>query len=97
MSSSFKNKSLLPEALINCSYIEQLKDVLPSLLCAAIMCGAAFSISLLGLNVYLTIILQVLAGAGVYLLLSVIFRIKAFYTLIDLIKEKLAKPKEEKA
>ncbi len=83
--------------LVGYGCLEQLKDLLPNMLCAGVMCAAAFSVGLLGLNVYFTIILQVLVGAAVYLLLSVIFKIKSFYTLIDLIKEKLSRPKEEEA
>ncbi len=81
--------------LVGYSYFEQIRDLLPNMLCAAVMFGAAFAISFIGLNVYLTIILQVITGAAVYLLLSVVFRIKAFYALIDLVKQKKTNPNRD--
>lgn len=73
--------------LIGYSYFEQVRDILPSFLASIIMCGAVLAIGLLNLNVFVTLAMQLFIGVAVYLLISVIFKIKPFLMVIDLVKK----------
>jgi O-antigen/teichoic acid export membrane protein len=73
--------------LIDYSYFEQVKDILPSFVASVIMCGAVLAIGLLNLNVFVTLAMQLFIGVAVYLLISVIFKIKPFLMVIDLAKK----------
>ncbi len=78
---AFPNKKL-----IGYSYFEQVRDILPSFLAALAMCAAVLFVGLLPLNTFLVLILQILTGVTVYVLISVIFKFKSFYFLLDTIK-----------
>lgn len=80
--------------LVNYGYFEQLKDLLPSFLMSGAMAVPVYFITYLKLNNILTLVLQVIAGAGIYLILSVIFKIPAFTYLVDMAKEKILKRKK---
>ncbi len=80
--------------LVDYGYLEQLKDLVPSFLLAAVMGAAAYSITFLKLNNILTLVIQVVVGVGVYLLLSLIFKIPSFYYLLDIVKDKFFKKKK---
>lgn len=71
--------------LIGYSPAQQLCDILPSMVFSVIMGCAVYSVSLLGLAPAISLPVQVLAGIVVYLLLSVVFRVKAFETLKEVI------------
>ena len=72
--------------LIGYSYLEQMKDILPALLLSLVMLGAVLAVTLLPLGNLLTLVLQVVVGIGVYLLLSVVFRLQAFRLLLQGLK-----------
>lgn len=64
--------------LLNYSYIEQLVDIMPSLLLALGMGVIVYCVQLLGLKDWLTLLIQVLMGAVVYVAGSKLFHIGAF-------------------
>ncbi|MBQ7352539.1 MAG: GNAT family N-acetyltransferase [Clostridia bacterium] len=70
---AFPNKKL-----INYSYLEQMKDILPSLLLAGAMFGATYAISFIAMNSFLMLAIQIVTGVMVYVLGSAIFRLKGF-------------------
>ena len=72
--------------LINYSYVEQMRDLVPSFLAAVIMCAAVLAVGLLKLNTIATLLIQVVVGVGIYLTLSVVFKIKPFCFILDMIK-----------
>lgn len=74
--------------LIGYSYLEQMKDILPSLLASLLMCAAVLSLQWLGLGTVPTLVLQVAAGVAVYLLLSAIFRPEPFKMLLQMLKSR---------
>lgn len=74
--------------LIGYSYLEQVRDILPSFLISAVMLGSVLAVELLGLGHMVTLLLQVLVGGGVYVLLSAAFRLKPFEILLNFIKRK---------
>lgn len=77
--------------LVGYSYKEQMLDILPAFTAAVLMFGVVLLIPLLQLNRYATIAVQIVAGVAVYVGLAVVFRIKAFDTILTVIKKYLKK------
>lgn len=73
--------------LLNYSYIEQWKDIMPSLLIALVMGAVVYSFNYLNISVGLILVLQVLVGAIVYIGLAKIFKLESYSYLILTIKE----------
>lgn len=78
---TFPNKKLL-----NYRYFDQLRDIFPALFCALAMGVVVWFVGLIKMNMILSLIVQVLTGAVVYLLLSVMFKLESFYYLLGIIK-----------
>ena len=76
---SWPNKKLM-----NYSYIEQLKDILPGLLLAAFMGGCVYCVNFLHLNNWLTLIIQVPLGAIIYIGLSALLKLESFTYVLDM-------------
>ena len=83
---AYPNKSL-----VNYSYFEQMKDILPSFLMSAAMLGVVLTVELLGLSSFVTMLLQIAVGVVVYFALAVIFRPEPFRLLVQLLRSKLKK------
>lgn len=83
---SWPNKKLM-----NYSYIEQLKDILPGLLLAAFMGGSVYCVNFLHLNNWLTLIIQVPLGAIIYIGLSALFKLESFTYILNMIKPVIRK------
>ncbi|MBR2523960.1 MAG: lipopolysaccharide biosynthesis protein [Clostridiales bacterium] len=79
---SWPNKKLL-----NYSYIDQLKDIMPSIIIAWIMGGAVYFIKYIGLNDYFTLAIQIVLGALIYILLSKLCRIDSFEYSLNMVKD----------
>lgn len=75
--------------LIGYSYFEQMRDILPSFAAAMVMCGVVMLVGQLTLPVFVKLIVQVLAGAAVYLVTSAAARMKPFLLLLDTVKKML--------
>ena len=83
---SWPNKKLL-----NYSYLEQLKDILPGILLAAGMGAIVYCVQFLGLNDWLTLLIQVPLGAALYIAGSKLFHIDSFEYVLGIIKGYLHK------
>lgn len=83
---SWPNKKLM-----NYSYAEQLKDILPGIGLAAFMGCCVYCVNLLHLNSWLTMIIQVPLGAVIYIGLSALLRIESFTYVLNMIKPILNK------
>ncbi len=70
---SWPNKKLL-----NYSYMEQLRDILPGILLAAVMGCCVYPVNWLGLPDILTLLIQVPLGAGIYVAGSALLRLESF-------------------
>ena len=77
---SFPNRRLL-----NYSYLNQLKDILPQILLSIGMGIIIYSVQWLGLNHLVTLIIQILTGIMIYVVGSKIFRIDSFEYLLNMI------------
>ena len=72
--------------LLNYSYLQQLKDILPSIILAVIMGAIVYCWNFLNLGVALTLCLQVVSGAIIYILGSIVLKIDTFNFVLDTIK-----------
>lgn len=72
--------------LIGYSFSEQIGDILPSALLAAVMCAAAYSVTLLHLGDLATLLIQIAAGAAVYVGGSYLLRLDTFSYMISMAK-----------
>lgn len=89
---SWPNKTLL-----NYPYLEQLKDILPSILLAILMGASVNLVSLFGLPDLLTLLIQVPLGAMIYILLSMVFKLESFEYLWGIAKPIILKFIKRKA
>ena len=83
---AFPNKKML-----NYRFKEQIIDILPAFLMSMIMVIICYLVTILKLNNYLTLILQVIVGIIVYIGLSIITKNESFYEIKKIIKNFLKK------
>ena len=91
--SSFVNAAPTKK-LINYSYFEQMKDILPAFALSILMLAAIYPITWLNLPNILIILIQVVLGIAVYVLGSVLFRLEAFTYLWSFLKKLMKKAKK---
>ncbi len=72
--------------LIDYGVIEQIKDVLPTLLLALVMGVVVFSLELLGLNNTFTLFLQIFIGGAIYYYLCRLIKLNSFIYVKEYIK-----------
>ena len=72
--------------LLNYGYLEQLSDILPSILLAVFMGICVYPIQFIGLPDIVTICIQVLLGCTIYIIGSMILKIESFNYIWNLIK-----------
>lgn len=72
--------------LINYGVKEQLKDITPSFFNSVIMAVIVYSLKFLSINIILKLIIQILAGAIIYIALSNIFNVSTIKYLSSLFK-----------
>ena len=80
--------------LLQYSYRQQLRDVLPVLGLSAGMAAAVWPVALLGLPDVLTLLLQVPLGVTVYVLGSKLLRLDSFALILSLLQKFLRRGKE---
>lgn len=73
--------------LLNYSYFEQMKDILPSALISFAMGIIVYCITFLNLPSLLTLVIQIIVGMIVYPLIAWIFKLECFEYLILMIKK----------
>lgn len=77
--------------LLGYSVFEQVKDILPYVGMTAVMAAVIFPLQYLGLPLLALLALQVVGGAGVYLLLAVLFKVDSLPYLWEILKLQLAR------
>ncbi|MBE7053778.1 MAG: lipopolysaccharide biosynthesis protein [Ruminococcaceae bacterium] len=78
--------------LLNYSYIDQIKDMLPAMLISAVMGIIVILVQFLNINVIFILVIQVTLGGVIYIGLSKVFHLESFEYLLDFVK-KLVKKK----
>lgn len=81
--------------LLNYSYLEQCKDILPTLAISLVMGTIIYSIKFLEISMWQILILQILVGVIIYVVLAIIFKLECFNYLIITIKDVLNNRKKE--
>jgi O-antigen/teichoic acid export membrane protein len=77
--------------LINYGYLEQLKDILPSIILAWVMGGIVYCVNFLGLHEFITLAIQIPLGVAVYTLGAKLFKMESFDYLLTVIKSIIGK------
>ena len=88
MINSWPNKKLM-----DYSYLEQVKDMLPQICLSLLMGAIVYCVRFLGLNNIATLSIQVPLGAAIYILLSMLFHIDSFEYLITTVDHLLGRKK----
>ena len=78
---SWPNKKLM-----NYSYLEQLKDILPGILLAVFMGVCVYCVNFIGLNSWLTLLIQVPLGAIIFVSLSALLKLESFTYCFNMVK-----------
>lgn len=77
--------------LIGYSYLEQMKDILPSFLIAIVMCGGVLAVELFRFGDIVTLLLQVATGVILYIAISAAVKLPPFMMLVDILKKQIRK------
>lgn len=85
---SWPNKKLL-----NYSYLEQLKDILPSIALAVVMGIIVFFVQYLKINEFWILVIQVVLGAMIYIGGSYLFKLESFKYILSSLKSFKSKAK----
>lgn len=88
---SYPNKRLL-----NYSIKEQIKDISTSLVISLIMFAIVYLINYIKINIYLLLILQMIAGAFVYIVISYLIKDESLIYIINMLKNKFINRKNDK-
>ncbi|OUO28888.1 lipopolysaccharide biosynthesis protein [Eubacterium sp. An3] len=83
---AFPNRKLL-----NYSYLNQIQDMCPQIVLSCIMGGIVYIVQFIGLNDIVTLILQIILGAIIYISGSALFKLESFIYLWKMIKNVFSK------
>ncbi len=72
--------------LMGYGYRDQIKDLSPALGLSAVMGIIVFLLGYLRLPAIVLLAVQVFAGAVIYIILSIVFKMEIFYYILDLLK-----------
>lgn len=73
--------------LLDYSFTEQWKDLMPAAALSIVMCGITFSVLLLEFHIWTTLILQVTIGIVTYLGLAWLLKVESLTYVIDIVRE----------
>lgn len=79
--------------LLDYGYLEQMRDILPSILLGLFMGVCVLMVTRLGLNALQTLLIQIPLGALIYIMISAIFKFEEFGYLWNVMKKFLRKEK----
>lgn len=79
--------------LLRYRYLEQIKDMAPNFLLSLIMGIGVYFISYIGLQDWLTLLIQISVGSSIYILGSLVFKLDTFKYIIGILKGYLHKQK----
>ena len=74
--------------LLNYSYFEQWKDIMPAMALSIVMMVIVRMVGLLALAPLPLLVLEVFVGAAVYILGSALFKLESFHYLLNQIRKK---------
>lgn len=74
------------QKLLDYSYISQLKDMLPQIILSCIMGVIVYCVQFLELSNILTLVIQVIIGATIYISFSAVFKFDSFNYILNMLK-----------
>lgn len=77
--------------LLNYNYLEQLRDILPSIIIATGMGGSVYLVGYLPLPTISTLMIQIIVGAAIYIGASALLKLEEFEYLLGMVKSFLKK------
>lgn len=72
--------------LMNYTYFEQWKDLMPSFLCSIVMAASVWSLHFMPISSIILLLIQIIVGACIYILLCKIFKIETYSYFINTIR-----------
>lgn len=75
--------------LMGYMYRMQLRDIMPAALASLAMAAVVWPVTLLGLNDFVTLIIQIPLGVAVYVAISAVFKIDSFGFMLGVVKKLL--------
>ena len=72
--------------LLNYSYLDQIKDISPSILLSLFMGGVVYDARILPFSDIWLLIIQIVLGVSVYLIGSIFFRFESYRYLLSILK-----------
>lgn len=72
--------------ILGYGYLQQLEDIIPSLVISGIMGSIIFFIPQIGVNDWVTLLLQMFGGGAIYLGLSVVFKVESLFYILSIVK-----------
>lgn len=82
--------------LLSYSILSQIKDIAPPLLLAVFMGVCVYFVSWIGLKDWLTLLIQIPLGAGIYLGGSILFKLESFHYILNTAKSYRRSKKSKK-
>lgn len=83
---AFPNRKLL-----GYSYFDQIRDMFPQICLSCVMGAAVYCVQFLGMHDILTLVIQVLLGAAIYIVGSKVFKLESFEYILKMLKGFLIK------
>lgn len=81
--------------LLNYTYLDQMKDIVPALLASFAMGAIVYIISFIRINIIVRLIIQIVIGILSYITLSYLFKLESLTYIIEMLKNKILNRKEE--
>ena len=72
--------------LLKYSYFDQIRDIVPSILLSICMGVIVYTIQLLSAKPIITLVLQIIAGASLYIAGSMLFKIEEFKYIKEIVR-----------
>ena len=77
--------------LLGYKYSMQLRDILPAMLASVAMAACVWPITLLGLNDFVTLLVQVPLGVAIYVGISALFKLDSFIFMLGVVKKLISR------
>lgn len=79
--------------LLNYSYFEQMKDIIPQMVCSFVMAALIYCVKFLELSNVLTLAIQCVSGGIIYIFLSEIFKLECYLYIKNMVLKKMSRKK----
>ena len=81
--------------LLNYSYLDQIKDIIPSLLLSCLMGIIVYYFNFIDINIYILIFIQIITGFSIYFIGSFTLKLEPYNYIVNSVKSFINKKKSE--